>query len=116
MEAGLRQADLAERAGMADATLSRIERNRLVPSIALAKRIADALGVPVDSLLNASAKPPKARSLRPSEARLLATVRELDDAAVDDVVRGLRLIMAAARRGDAGVSVSDPRSARRRRA
>lgn len=98
VQAGLTQAELAERAEMADATLSRIERNRLVPSVTLIKRVADALGMSVDALL--SQKVPKApRSiLRPAEARLLALVRELDETAVDDVVRALRSILAAARR------------------
>jgi transcriptional regulator with XRE-family HTH domain len=84
---------------VADATLSRIERSRLVPSIALTSRIAAALGVSVDGLVGGSAPPStKPRGLRRSEAKLLATVRDLDDSVIDDINRGLRLIMSAARR------------------
>lgn len=99
VQAGLTQAELAERADMADATLSRIERNRLVPSVALTKRLADALGVPVDALL--SQKLPKAprNTLRPAEARLLGLVRDLDDTAVDDVARALRILLTVHKRG-----------------
>ncbi|OJY17173.1 MAG: hypothetical protein BGO98_13600 [Myxococcales bacterium 68-20] len=99
IDAGLTQAELAERAGVADATLSRIERNRLVPSIELTTRIAAALGLSVDALLSGpTASLTKPRGLRRSETRLLATVRDLDESVVDDINRGLRLIMAAARR------------------
>jgi transcriptional regulator with XRE-family HTH domain len=98
LQAGLTQADLAERADMADATLSRIERNRLVPSVQLTKRIADALGVPVDALLNAKAPKPARSQLRPAESRLLALVRDMDDTAVDDVSRALKLLLTCARR------------------
>lgn len=97
MAAGLTQAELAERAGIADATVSRIERNRLVPSVKLAGRLAVALRVPLDDLLSPGRRATKP-SLRKSEARLLATVRDLDDTSVDDITRGLRLIVAAARR------------------
>lgn len=99
IDAGLTQAELAERAGVADATLSRIERGRLVPSITLTTRIATALGVTVDALVSGpKSSQTKPRGLRRSETRLLATVRDLDEAVVDDINRGLRLIMAAARR------------------
>lgn len=98
IDAGLTQAELAERASIADATLSRIERNRLVPSIALTTRIASALGLTVDALVGEGASSSKTRGLRTSETKLLATVRDLDDSVVDDINRGLRLIMAAARR------------------
>ncbi len=99
IDAGLTQAELAERAGVADATLSRIERSRLVPSVTLATRIANALGMSVDALLSGpAASQAKPRGLRRSESKLLATVRDLDDSVVDDINRGLRLIMAAARR------------------
>lgn len=95
--AGLTQAELAEKADVADATLSRIERNRFEPSMAIVKRLADSLRVGVDELL-AGKKPDQRPSLRRSEARLLATVRDLDDATIDDITKGVRLIMGAARR------------------
>lgn len=95
--AGLTQAELSEAAEIADATLSRIERGRLIPSVELADRLATALRVSVDELMSRPKRATKPRQ-RPCEARLLATVRDLDDAQVDDITRGVRLIMAAARR------------------
>ena len=97
LAAGLTQSELAEAADVADATLSRIERDRLEPSIGLVRRIADALGVTTDELLS---RPKVARkpSLRQCEARLLGAVRGLDDACVDDIAKGVRLMLAAGRR------------------
>ena len=92
---GMTQRELAEAADCADPTLSRIERGRLVPSVELANRIAAALEVGVDDLFSAKQDKP---TLRKSEARLLAAVRGLDDAAVDDVARAVKLIIAASRR------------------
>jgi transcriptional regulator with XRE-family HTH domain len=97
-EAGLTQAQLASAADLADATVSRIERGRLTPSVALAQRLAKALAVPVDALLGPAPSEPSKAKLRPSVARLVAVVRDLDDGQVDDVTRGLKLIMGAARR------------------
>jgi transcriptional regulator with XRE-family HTH domain len=88
---------LAEQTGIADATLSRIERNRLTPSVRLAEKVARELGVRVDDLFE-TPKEPKKSTLRPCEAKLLALVRHLDDAAVDDITKGVKLIVAAARR------------------
>ena len=87
------QAQLAAAANIADATLSRIERNRLTPSVDLAKRIAAALRVNVDALFHPAINDRK-QSFRPAEAKLLAIVRDFDDAQVDDLVRGLKLILA----------------------
>ena len=94
LESGMTQAQLAEAAGVADATVSRIERGRLTPSVDLVERLAGALRRPASDLLNRS-KEPKRRSLRPCERRLLAVVRDLDDARVDDVSRAIKLILSA---------------------
>ena len=96
--AGLTQAQLAAAADVADATISRIERGRLTPSTELAGRISKALDTGVDDLLGAPPKEPKKSQLRPAVARLVALVRDLDDGQVDDVAKGVKLIMAAARR------------------
>jgi transcriptional regulator with XRE-family HTH domain len=95
--AGQTQAQLAERATMADATISRIERGRLMPSVDLAQRLAAALDVSVGELLE-GAVPAKATAVRPSVAKLVAVVRELDDGAVDDVTKAVRLLIAVGRR------------------
>jgi len=95
--AGLTQGQLGERADVADATISRIERGRLDPSSDLLGKLAGALRVKADDLLGPikqTAKP----SFRPSIARLVAVVDALDDAQVDDVTKGIKLLLAVARR------------------
>ncbi len=49
-EAGLTQAGLAEAANIDRVTVARIEAGALTPSVSVALRIADALGVTVESL------------------------------------------------------------------
>jgi len=88
--------ELAESSETTDATISRIERGRFMPSQDLLTRMAKAIGVDPSELV-AVAKAPKKPQLRACEARLLATVRGMPDAQVDDLVRGLRLIMAASK-------------------
>ena len=92
---GLTQEDLATAADVANETVSRIERGRLTPSVDIAERIARALDTTLAGLReNKSPKPP---ATRPSEARLLALVRELDDTAIDDVARALKVLLAVGR-------------------
>lgn len=95
---GMTQAQLAAAADVADATISRIERGRLVPSVELAGRLAKALDLGVDDLLGPEPKDAKKGQLRPAVARLFALVKDMDDAQVDDVVKGVKLIISAARR------------------
>jgi transcriptional regulator with XRE-family HTH domain len=95
--AGLTQGQLAERAEMADATISRVERGRLEPSSTLIAKLAGALRVRADDLLGTPKQPVKPR-VRPSIAKLVATVEDLDDGAVDDVTRAIKLLLAAGRR------------------
>jgi transcriptional regulator with XRE-family HTH domain len=95
--AGLTQLQLAEAADIVDATVSRIERGRMDPSSELLGRLASALRVRADDLLG----PTKERgrpTQRPAIARLVAAVDGLDDGQVDDVTRGIRLLLAAGRR------------------
>jgi transcriptional regulator with XRE-family HTH domain len=94
---GLTQEQLGEAADIANATISRVERGRLAPSGALLKKLAAGLGVSVDVVLGTKPPPPSAK-VRPSVARLVAVVRDLDDAAVDDVARAVKLMLAAGRR------------------
>ncbi len=111
LEAGLTQAALAEIAEIADGTLSRIERGRLQPSVGLAEKIAEALRVPVDSLLSRPKRPKKSK-LRQCEARLLGLTRDMTDAEVDDVGRAVKLLIGVGRR-TAGLART-PTSRRRR--
>lgn len=95
MQLGLTQQAVAELADVAPETLSRVERNRLATSLDLTRRLAAALEVTVDDLLGprrAAAAP----TLRPAERRLLALVRRLDEAQVDDITRALRILFAVA--------------------
>jgi transcriptional regulator with XRE-family HTH domain len=96
-EAGLTQSQVAEAAEVADATISRIERGRFLPTQDLLERLASAVEASAAELLARQPKPRKS-SLRPCEARLLATVRGLDDGQVDDVTRGIKLLLAVGRR------------------
>lgn len=96
-QAGLTQAHVAELAGVADATISRIERGRFLPSQDLLQRLGSAVGKTAADLVRrggSEAKP----ALRSSEARLLALVRDMPDAQVDDVTRALKLLLTVARR------------------
>ncbi len=98
-EAGLTQAELAERAGVADGTISRLERGRIAaPSAKLVEKLAEGLGTPVASLLKARVSRGRKPSPRPSEARLLALVRDLDDGQVDDITRAVKLLIGVGKR------------------
>ena len=96
VEAGMTQSQLATAANIADGTLSRIERNRITPSVELAQRIAAALRVKMDALFATQARE-RGRTMRHAEMRLLAIVRDLEDAEVDDVARALKLLLGIAR-------------------
>lgn len=97
VRAGLTQGQLAERAEIADATVSRVERNRLEPSSELLAKLAGALRVKADDLLG-PAKDNGKPKYRASVAKLVAVVEDLDDAQVDDVTKAVKLLLAAGRR------------------
>jgi transcriptional regulator with XRE-family HTH domain len=82
---------------MADATISRVERGRLDPSSTLIAKLAGALRVKADDLLGPVKDTGKPRH-RPSVARLVAVVEDLDDGAVDDVTKAVKLLLAVGRR------------------
>lgn len=96
--AGFTQAQLASAADVADATVSRIERGRLLPSVELAGRLAKALDLGVDDLVGPEPKDAKKAQLRPAVARLVALVKDMDDGQIDDISRAIKLILNAARR------------------
>ena len=58
-QAGLTQADLAKRAGMARPNLTRLEAGRCRPALETLERIARALGQPVSRLVSSRATVPK---------------------------------------------------------
>jgi transcriptional regulator with XRE-family HTH domain len=82
---------------MADATISRIERGRLDPSSKLVSKLAQALRVKADDLLGTPKEAGKPK-YRASVAKLVATIEDLDDGAVDDVTKAVKMLLAAGRR------------------
>jgi transcriptional regulator with XRE-family HTH domain len=95
------QQQLAEAADVADATLSRIERGRIAsPSMEFAEKIARALAVPVGKLFEASSRT-EPDALRACDRRLLAVVRDFEEAAVDDVTKAVKTILRVGARGAA---------------
>lgn len=96
-ERGLTQAGLAEKIGAADATISRLERGRIMPSLDLTQRIAKALRVSVDDLTLAPVVP-TASPLRSCDAQLLAIVRDLDAAVVDKIRLCVKALLESGKR------------------
>lgn len=109
--AGWTQAELAERASLADETISRIESGREPPSLRTAANLADALDVPLDVVVGRTPARPVRREARPSrEVRRLAAVAESLD------VGTLRHLLAIVRALGAGGRAARPRVAGRHRA
>ena len=97
LKTGMTQAQLAETVGIAAETMSRIERGRLTPSTALVTKLAAAIGVSPGALFEATAAAPKSPTLRSVERRLLHEVRDLPDELIEDLIRGVRLILDVGR-------------------
>jgi transcriptional regulator with XRE-family HTH domain len=96
-QAGITQAQLAESVNVAPETMSRIERGKLTPSTALVTRLATAIGVSPGALFEATSVVPKNPTLRPVERRLLHEVHDLPDELIDDLIRGVRLLLGVGR-------------------
>jgi len=101
--AGLTQAELAEKAGLAFETISRLESGREPPSLRSAVALADALGASLDALVQRPA-PPAARrdKLTPEVRRLVASARGLEPKMMRHlvaVVDGLKRASPKAKRG-----------------
>ncbi len=62
-ERGLSQSDLAERTSVTPEYVSRIERGRVGPSLAMIERLAAALAVPAKALFEFDGAPPAADSV-----------------------------------------------------
>jgi transcriptional regulator with XRE-family HTH domain len=91
---GLTQAQVAEAAGIAVETVSRIEGGRLASlSLVLASRVATALGTTMQSLLAGVPGPDPARSLRPEERRIVGLLASVDDSKLGNVRRGLQSLL-----------------------
>jgi transcriptional regulator with XRE-family HTH domain len=91
---GLTQAQVAEAAGIAVETVSRIEGGRLASlSLVLASRVATAVGTTMQSLLAGVPGPDPARSLRPEERRIVGLLTGVDDSKLGQVRRGLQSLL-----------------------
>lgn len=85
--AGLTQADVAERVGLATEVYGRLERGRMLPSVPSLRRLCIALRTPSDTLLGlntgevatwvAESNPPEYDE-SPELRRLMRTLRKLD--------------------------------------
>jgi len=96
---GLTQAQVAEAAGIAVETVSRIEGGRLSSlSLVLASRVASTVGTTLQALLAGVPGPDPARSLRPVERRIVGLLTSVDEAKLGQVRRGLQSLLAV---GDA---------------
>ncbi|WP_308809547.1 helix-turn-helix domain-containing protein [Archangium lansingense] len=102
-KAGLTQADVAERIGVATEVYGRLERGLLMPSVPTLRRICMALHLPADSLLALGtgqpsvweeAPPPPPAPEEPAMRRLMRHVRKLSPTQI----RALSLVAATLRR------------------
>ncbi len=106
--AGLTQAELAERAGLAFETISRVESGREPPSLRTAMSLADALGTTLDEVVGrANEFPPEVARRGGGDSaeikRLVGAARRLDP----KLIHPLTAIVAAL--------VQPPKATRRRR-
>jgi transcriptional regulator with XRE-family HTH domain len=94
-ERGLTQAQVAESAGIAVETVSRIEGGRLASlSLVLAARVAATLGSTLQNLLAGVRSPAPAESLRAEERRIVGLLQTVDDAELGRVRRGLQSLLS----------------------
>lgn len=111
LERGLTQAQVAEAAGIAVETVSRIEGGRLASlSLVLASRVAATLGTTIQSLLSSVPGPDPVQKLRTEERRIVGLLTSVDDAELGRVRRGLQSLLAV------GDSRRGKRVARKRKA
>lgn len=94
-ERGLTQAQVAETAGIAVETVSRIEGGRLASlSLVLAARVAATLGSTLQTLLAGVRSPAPNDTLRVEERRIVGLLQTVEDAELGRVRRGLQSLLA----------------------
>jgi transcriptional regulator with XRE-family HTH domain len=94
-ERGLTQAQVAETAGIAVETVSRIEGGRLASlSLVLAARVAATLGSTLQTLLAGVRSPAPSDALRAEERRIVGLLQSVEDAELGRVRRGLQSLLA----------------------
>ena len=96
VELGLTQEDLADRAGIAAESVSRLESGRLNLSVVKLEGIAAALGVSVGELLSDAPRP--TQSVTPGQRRVLALLEGFDDRQLRQVHTGLKNLLGIAPR------------------
>jgi transcriptional regulator with XRE-family HTH domain len=106
MARDMTQERLARAAGITVASVCRVEKDRLAPSKKLLEKIAGALSIDTSEFYGRSEIIPVEPSLRPVERRLLAEVRDVPDALVEDLIRGVRQIVRVGRLMRAAESTS----------
>jgi transcriptional regulator with XRE-family HTH domain len=93
-ERGLTQAQVAESAGIAVETVSRIEGGRLASlSLVLASRVATTLGTTIQTLLAGVPTPEPKASLRAEERRIVGLLHSVEDGELPRVRRGLQHLL-----------------------
>jgi transcriptional regulator with XRE-family HTH domain len=97
--AGMTQSELAERAGLAFETVSRLESGREPPSLRSIVAMAEALGTSLDAIVTPGDEPPKVASndLPIEMRRLISASRDLEPR----LIRHLTAVASAMRRGPA---------------
>ncbi len=91
---GMTQAQLAERAGLAVESVSRLETGRLTNlTIDVAERLARSLSVALPDLFEPAAAPKRAGP-RPIEKRILVMLGRLSDKDLEQVYQGLRRLLS----------------------
>jgi transcriptional regulator with XRE-family HTH domain len=94
-ERGLTQAQVAESAGIAVETVSRIEGGRLASlSLVLASRVATTLGSTIQTLLAGVPSPEPNDTLRAEERRIVGLLQAVDERELGRVRRGLQSLLA----------------------
>jgi transcriptional regulator with XRE-family HTH domain len=91
---GLTQAQVAQKMGMNPGVYGRLERGGMMPSVGALRRLATALGVPPDALLDMSPEevPISARDLSPETRKVVGLLRMWPDSKVKVGLELLRVL------------------------
>src|SRR6478609_2445981 len=73
--AGLTQAELARRTGTTQSAVSRLESGRLVPTLVVLERVAEATGTPITVVVGPAVRPPDPAAGVPPPPRTLPSGR-----------------------------------------
>ncbi len=85
--AGLTQAELAKRTGTTQSAVSRLESGRLMPTLAVLERVAEATGTPITVVVGRAAAPMVTTTAPPPARVVVSAGRPLPSAARDRLRR-----------------------------